>query len=162
MKYLILLVFLCGTTVNADVFKNTKIDYDRIVKVNKIKNAPKLQYLLKDLDPYDASYDCPPNKIYLNLAMLQFVRSRSEMAIVVGHELAHAVYHHCGDYSKNVKDNWRTELMADKLGMLMAKRAGFNVCKGVKVLQAFHMPDSGTHPSSNYRYKLLKCNKSVK
>ncbi len=72
----------------------------------------------------------------------------SQVAFILGHELAHMYLHHW-------KSSYKTEYEADQQGAYFAAQAGFNRCQGVKVLLTFNGSD--THPPGIDRYNKVRC-----
>lgn len=88
--------------------------------------------------------------IYITTGMIKFVKNEHELAVVLGHELAHGKLWH-------KKSNYLNEYAADKLGAQYAYKAGYNICIGVKILKRFGRKASKTHPSGISRYDRLRC-----
>ncbi|MDJ0865336.1 MAG: M48 family metalloprotease [Myxococcota bacterium] len=97
--------------------------------------------------------------VYVISGMLRFLPDDDDLAIVLGHELAHMILSHRG-----VATTERTEADADYLGMYLAARAGFDV-SGANALwdrMARHNPFSTIdwgfygHPTSPARSLALE------
>ena len=99
----------------------------------------------KQVNAYSYTY-----KIVFTTGMYNFVKNEDELAAVVGHELAHRDLHHDGSTPDH-------EYAADKLGMELMEKAGFNRCIGAKLYKRLNSPGSNTHPSSINRYNKVKC-----
>jgi hypothetical protein len=74
--------------------------------------------------------------VVMTTAMLRYLRSDDELAVVVGHELAHSILRHEGIRDEEglleglgIKPNnvWRREEQADRLGLRLMAAAGFNL-----------------------------------
>lgn len=144
-KLSILLMFFVTLSSHAATFSQAKAIYQRIVAANGIR-AP----MLTLSNSSEVNAQCGFMSISINKGMLAFVRNDDELALVLGHELAHFNLGHTSSTPMN-------ELAADSLGAKYEDRAGFNHCKGVMVLYRFHSAGSDTHPASDYRYKRLQC-----
>ena len=65
--------------------------------------------------------------IYVLGGMLDFLESDDELAVVLGHELAHLILSHT-----NVRTTHKNEANADYLGVYLAARAGFEVSNALE------------------------------
>ena len=154
LKFLIVLTVmaLLGVLTSnsfAAVSKKTAVNiYYKIVKANKFWIYPKIRFT-------------PSNKvnayanatgIYINRGMLRFARNNHELAIVIGHELAH---YRGADRGFNYSHS--REFRADYYGKLYARKAGFNVCRGVYIIKRLNTSATPSHPSSKLRFNRLKC-----
>lgn len=94
-----------------------------------------------------------PTGIVIYQGMLNFLRNKNELAIILGHELAHTDN---GDDGSTPPREYR----ADKEGFFMAVKAGYNSCAGAVVFKRMAVRDgnrkSVTHPRSLDRYKVLR------
>ena len=132
----------------ASVSQSTAIKiYNRILTTNRIiTNAPRLIFVNdSSVNAYNSG-----KVIGINTGMLQSVRNESELAWVMGHELGHYYLHHRSSNPSN-------EYAADKAGVGIARRAGYNMCSGVKLLLRFNKNGSKTHPPAMDRYNRVKC-----
>lgn len=94
--------------------------------------------------------------IVIFTGLIEKMNSKDEVAVVLGHELAHVLLNHVGD------DNVPTvikEAQADKYGAFLALRAGYDVCQGrvifKKFLKLYGDDPNSDHPSNAYRYDQL-------
>lgn len=94
------------------------------------------------------------NRIVLTTGMLRYIQNKDELASVLAHELSHIVLHHTKSTPKN-------ELYADQQGAYYMKNAGYNICRGFRVILRFNDPWSSTHPSSVYRYQHVGCHRMI-
>jgi beta-barrel assembly-enhancing protease len=62
--------------------------------------------------------------IFISSAMVAYTRSDEELALVVAHELAHNIMRARGIEPKNT---WTKELMADRIGLYLMRRAGYDI-----------------------------------
>jgi predicted Zn-dependent protease len=76
------------------------------------------------------------------------ITNKDELALVLGHELAHYKLGHHGS-------NHRNEYAADALGYQYAAKAGYNVCRGKNIFKKFRKGGSATHPDPRDRIKHL-------
>ncbi len=116
----------------------------RLLKTNHMLVAPGLRYNPSPV----VNAQCGVFSISINAGMLQFVRNDAELALVLGHELAHYKLGHRGSTPSN-------EFAADALGAIFSSHAGYGVCTGAQVVKRFNDRSSKTHPDSNERYKKL-------
>lgn len=119
--------------------------YKKIIKANKLR-APAL--ILRNDGRVNAGA-----RFYLisiNKGMLEFVKNEDELAIILGHELAHFNLGH-------KRSNHENEFTADRVGAIYAERAGYDRCRGVIVIKRFNSEAGDTHPSSRERYNRLRC-----
>ena len=92
--------------------------------------------------------------ITITMGMLKFLKSKDELAFVIGHEMGHVLLSHL---SGQMSDDSRIhEANADKFGTFLVLRAGYDVCVGKSVWQRFVdvFGDSvitASHPSSLQR-----------
>lgn len=147
-KIILALVLLCFTAVaQASIsWSLAKTVYYKLITSNKFSVSPKLI-----LNPNSAiQAKAYVNAIYVYSGMLKSVRNADEMAWVLGHELAHIKLWHTSSGHPN-------EYAADKFGVRLANNAGYNGCKGARILLRWNLPDALTHPSSVKRFKALHC-----
>ena len=85
--------------------------------------------------------------IKVNSGMLSFVRNDDEMAMVLGHEIAHWRLGHRRSTPSN-------EYAADWQGASYLSKAGYTICKGAKIFNRFG-GGSKTHPPGTARYRRL-------
>lgn len=136
-----LLIWICAHSVWAfDVHGM----YRNMVRANGFIFYPQL--VIKN-DPEVNAYNKGP-VIVVNTGMLKAVRNKHELAMVLGHELAHGKLWHLGS-------SYAKEFAADKLGVDYMVKAGYNRCVGTKLLKRFKGGD--THPSGSERYKRVRC-----
>lgn len=146
-KLLMLLVGML-TFVNSYAmgFGHVKEIYDRVTRANGMLYKPVLVVV------YDGKVnaDAGGGVIRIHSGMLMFARNDSEMAMVLGHELAHGTL---GHHSSTIPN----EYAADALGAQYMSRAGYNICTGAKLLKRFGDKPSETHPIGSARYSKLGC-----
>ncbi len=67
--------------------------------------------------------------IYVFGGMLEFMESDDDLAVIMGHELAHMILKH----TQQMRATQKSEADADYLGLYLAARAGFDVSEAVDV-----------------------------
>ncbi len=93
------------------------------------------------------------NYVQINAAMLDFATSDDELAVIVGHELAHNILRHV---ALKIPSK-RAEYAADRLGVWLMARAGYDVDAVVPFWTRFEKRTNagifadGTHPSPKKR-----------
>lgn len=99
------------------------------------------------------------SSVVITTSMLSVLHNNDELAMILGHELAHAINQ---DPTRNdgMVLPQDVEAHADKLGAFIMMKAGFDVCKGKEVFETFKelygdtaAPES--HPSFAYRIDQL-------
>lgn len=95
--------------------------------------------------------------VVLTSGILRAFENIDELALVIGHEVAHAINHDV--YHRDLDAN-DVEAHADKLGAFIMMRAGYNVCKGKEIMRIFKEVYGDTssprgHPSLAYRIDQL-------
>lgn len=143
----VLLMFMISITdSHAMSFKHVQDIYFKIAKANGMQVVPRL--ILKK-DP-SVNAEAFGYQISVNTGMLNNVRNDSEMAMVLGHELAHGRLGHASSTPAN-------EYAADNLGAKYMKNAGYSVCTGAYLLKRFGSKGSSTHPAGTDRFRKLGC-----
>jgi beta-barrel assembly-enhancing protease len=93
------------------------------------------------------------NYVQINAAMLDFAATDDELAVIVGHELAHNVLRHIVLKTKSKQ----AEYQADRLGVWLMARAGYDVDAVVPFWTRFEKRTNpgifadGSHPSPKKR-----------
>lgn len=139
-----IVLFISGVPVYAMSFSQAQKVYAALVVSQFPGGAPTLV-----LDPSvypnaESSYF----KIAITKGMLTFVRNNNEMAMILGHELAHYALGHNGS-------NHANEYSADMLGAKYMSASGYNLCSGAMVIFRFNDEASKSHPASAERYRRL-------
>lgn len=143
-KILLLMVISCSSYAMS--FNQAEVVYNKLVRSNGFTNYPRLVYS----SSRDVNASAGGLRITVNAGLLRFVRNSNELAVVLGHELAHYRLAHHGSTPSN-------EYAADSLGASYAAKGGYNRCDGAKVILRFHDKGSKTHPPSDKRYNRIKC-----
>jgi ribosomal protein S28E/S33 len=100
--------------------------------------------------------------IKITKGMLWFVDDDAELAMVLAHELAHNVMGHAGTFRGMFEDKKSREADADRVGLYLMARAGFEIDSAPKfwrrVAAAFPrmIGSSASHPIMPYRIVALK------
>ncbi len=142
----ILLLMLFSASSFAMSFGQAQEVYSRVTRSNDFSIAPRL--VLSNSPDVNASSG--GFRITINKGMLRFAHNSDELAIVLGHELAHYTLHHRQSTPSN-------EYAADALGAMYATKARYSSCLGAQLIRRFHNEASSTHPDSESRYNRLKC-----
>lgn len=151
MKKLIATLFLVVFSFNsyAYTFQDWVHIYQRIVIANGVFNPPKFY---KEADP-EVNAESDGNNIHIFSGIIAYARNPDEIALVIGHELAHILLHHTGNSTIPM------EYAADHWGAIYMQKAGFNVCHGAQILKKFSpYQDTSDHPAGMKRYHALGCN----
>ena len=148
---LLICSFILNNSYASINFYEAQLIYEKLKNANGIPNAPVL--VLNGSTSINA--ETQSNQIIVNKGMLDFVDNNDQLALVLGHELAHWVNH---DYLY-FPIEWK-EYRADSQGLQYMENAGYNHCRGIKVFKQFkkRMGDSksdGVHPSDIDRYNYL-------
>lgn len=102
-------------------------------------------------------------KVVIYTALINNSRSWDEVALVLGHEIAHVNLGHLGKLNTSVTNEIAVlEGNADKMGAFYMIRAGYDVCKGRMIYKRW-LNTSGNylgqnHPNYSYRYDELNVN----
>ncbi len=140
-------LLLMGGNAYAMSMSHTAQIYDKIARANGFNVAPRLiEDMSSEINAYSGGF-----RITVNKGMLDFVGSDNQMALVLGHELAHYSLGHNGSTIAN-------EYAADALGARYMQTAGYNKCSGAILFK--RMPYQGAssdHPPMPARVRALGC-----
>lgn len=99
--------------------------------------------------------------VFINQGIIDFTNGDAgAIAAVLGHEISHDLLTHNRDYAENANDpetvNAWHELMADDMGLLLAKSAGYNGCNAEATWLKFDDQYgsevfTGSHPTNIFR-----------
>src|SRR3546814_5702361 len=112
----------------------------------------------------------------MTTALLDFLRNDDELAIVLGHEIAHTIYKHPAEleargvpsegllrgFGKNASRVRATEEEADRLGIKLAWAAGYDVSAAIPYWRRYYSQYATlpqifrTHPSLGARERLIR------
>ena len=144
-KTALIILLLLSNASFAISFAEARVVYQRLTASNHLEALP---LILRQ----DGEINADTNGIIINVnsGLLRAVKNQDEMALVLGHELAHAALHHQGSTPTR-------ELAADRLGAKYSAHAGYSICKGAQLFKRFNSPASSTHPASAERVRRLGC-----
>lgn len=145
-QFIGIILFSFYTLSNSATFSEAQNIYNKIAIINNI-TAPPL--VLNSSSQVNA--DETESRISVNAGLLRFVRNPSELALVLGHELAHFTLHH---QSSNIAN----EYAADYKGAIYMSHAGYNICTGAQLFKRLNSgPNPKDHPADLDRVKHLGC-----
>jgi len=131
--------------------------YEKLWKASGEDEALKLPISVIDEDVVNAYAYAGGMVVFTGMA--QVIHNDDELALVIGHELAHITLSHVYGVEGTAEDVIRHhEGLADKLGSWYTMKAGYDVCKGrefFKTLQTLGTPDGGSHPKHLWRHAQL-------
>lgn len=110
-------------------------------------------------DSVENAYAAYDGRVYVTKGLIDKAQNDDELALIIGHELAHVLLGHVKPGNK--KDNRLREMHADKLGMFLAMKAGYNPCKAVAVYARWYDSYGSnvvttSHPGHVQRYMYLQ------
>lgn len=154
---------------NTKSFKVTKADvYEINMNFRKIldRQGRSIQLLVNEHDASINAYANSRNQVVILKGMMDFVKSKDELAAVIGHEYAHQLLGHTQGgipvtRSGFTKSPYR-EAMSDILGAQLMKMAGYNPCAGISLWQRMRerggndVIASHSHPNYGARIKTFK------
>jgi len=155
---------------------NTKMRLDKICKlIVSHSDVPEgwISFSVRILDgPNLGAISLPDGRIYVYKELLSFVREELDdsddvMAFILGHEIAHVIYHHAQRAFENetsllgiIKDeeiepairslSQADEYEADRYGVLYAYRAGYNPYAAVRFLEKLIATRGDIAPGGRY------------
>lgn len=97
-------------------------------------------------------------KIVIYTGLIDYAESWDEIALVLGHEIAHGTLYHL---TMNVEETkiMVLEANADKMGAVYVMKAGYDVCEGREFFKRLLQNNGdylgGDHPGFAYRYSEL-------
>lgn len=109
-------------------------------------------------------------KIVIYTALIDQARNWDEVALVIGHEIAHGMLGHLLDtppimVSQGMAENDAISILeanADKMGAFYMIKAGYDICKGREIFKHWQKESGdslgGDHPNYSYRYDQLNIN----
>lgn len=128
-----------------------KVFDDVVGNVNLVRR-PKITF--SNNPEQNAWSDVKSNQVIFTINELKSYKNNHEAALIMGHEIAHLVL-------KHKKSTPRDEILADKLGMFYAMKAGYDPCLAIGAWKYVidtdgDYVDNFTHPSRYLRYNVLK------
>lgn len=145
-RVLFTILLIITGDASAMSMQHTSQIYNRIVQSNGFRIAPRLiEDSSNDINASSGGF-----RIIVNNGMLKFLNDDNQMALVLGHELAHYKLGHSHSSISN-------EYAADHLGAIFMQRAGYNKCQGAIFFKRLPYGDSVDHPASWKRIKALGC-----
>lgn len=120
-----------------------------------------LPLVISDQDIENAYND--GTKIVIYTGLINNTSSWDEVALVLGHEVAHGMLHHLKELNTDDPNKIAVlEANADKMGAFYMMKAGYNVCKGREIYkhwrQEYGNALSQDHPDFSYRFDELDIN----
>ncbi|MEY2503530.1 MAG: hypothetical protein QOI07_3867 [Verrucomicrobiota bacterium] len=109
-------------------------------------------------------------KVVMTTAMLAFVASDDELAVVLGHEMSHSILHHpvmsegegiLAGFGIGAGAIWQREAQADRFGLRLMAAAGFDLGAVIPFWRRYLMKYDGpqlfrSHPSLEARTKMAE------
>lgn len=148
-KLLFILMISLSTTVLA------KVSFERVKNVfSYVQNTSGFHVILKyDPDTEVNAYN-DYNVIYVTQGMLDFMNTDDDIAMILGHEIAHH-----GNQDYRTENSSVQELRADKDGYYYCKKMGKKNC--LKIFRKMYTEfgdegDDGVHPAWSVRLNKLK------
>ncbi len=119
--------------------------YTQLLKYNSEIKGPSLLKL--DLPEINAFNYKSGQLIVITKKMMNWIRNKDELALILGHELGH--------------NKWHTEARADEYGAKYSIKAGFNYCRGALIFKRSLMKygDYPIHPTGASRWASMRCGK---
>jgi Zn-dependent protease with chaperone function len=149
-KLLIILGALMASTANASITQQQAAQV--FLKVVKVSGVSATLVIAKTAVINANSY---LSVVTINRGMLKALRNVDEAALVIGHELTHQIN---GDSYK--KGSRFIELAADRGGIRLAVKSGFNACRALGYMrnEISTRGDRGddVHPKFSTRLKMLR------
>lgn len=119
--------------------------------------------LVIDESPIENAYN-DGTKIVIFRGLINDAKSWDEIALVLGHEVAHGMLWHLKMPLDDLTDGQVStlEANADKLGAVYMMKAGYDVCKGRELFKYWRENNGNAldqnHPDYSYRYDELDIN----
>lgn len=133
--------------------------YSKIKSVTEVSNRiPKICTWTETDSIFSINAFTTGHGIYISYASAIGL-STEELALIIGHEIAHGILHHTDNEYQTFVKNYSNEdeLIADNLGAFWANKAGYDVCAGRELFKKFGGNSlNGSHPPNIYRYENLK------
>lgn len=147
MKSFILGMLLCTTSwANVSINDANNI-FNRLKSISGIPQYVSLH--IRQSEEINAGSNM--YNVYINTGMLKFLKNQNELALILGHELAHIL-----NQSYNKGGSYSDELGADSLGAWLMQKGGYNKCEAIQLWKRMpRLAPDGIHPSNKERYGRL-------
>ena len=163
-------MFLYGTILATVMIKGLPQHYPEIPKAEAPQYVQEIYYNLlrvsgmqRKIPPiymintpwsfYTVNAYASNDGIYLTYGMLMSVRNVDELALVIGHEMAHELAGHVTEVRDLAQQ--QMEAQADQLGVFLMMRAGYNICNGKgfwdRMTSIYGDEAISSHPSNTFR-----------
>lgn len=126
------------------------------------QSQDKLPFYIVESNEINAYTD--GKKVVIFRGMLEFCKNDSEVAMILGHELAHKMLKHTeyGEFTVDAEELTVAEANADKMGAVYMMKSGYDICKGRELWKRLEHNEgnyqNGDHPNYAYRYSELNIN----
>lgn len=140
-------------TMDGMIYRVQKIYHQLVIETGQTQDALPLQIVNS---PIDNAYN-DGTKIVIYTGIIDHTQSMDEVALVLGHEIAHGMLGHLNPALGRLSDEEVQELEAnaDKLGAVYMMKAGYNICKGRELFRHWRTNNGdylgGNHPNYSYR-----------
>lgn len=174
-KCLVVIVLLFGVVFSSYVMYDREYSKEAVYnRVHSIydelwrktgQNQDRLPLRIVEKDTINAYNDGSEIVIYTGL--INSTKSWDEIALVLGHEIAHGTLDHLHmmqtpGYLNTPLDVSVLEGNADKMGAVYMMKAGYDICKGREMFKNWLINNGdyqgGNHPNYAYRYSELNIN----
>lgn len=107
------------------------------------------------------------NQIVIFTGLAKTLKNDDEIALVLGHEIAHGMLGHLSDnppltiHQGMAQNDYIAVLegSADKMGAVYMIKAGYDICKGREIFKRWYLEEGNfigmNHPDNAYRYEEL-------
>ena len=123
---------------------------------------PKSKLPIAVIDAEDVNAYAYSGGMVVFTGLATVIHNDDELALVIGHELAHITLSHVYGVEGTSEDVIRHhEGLADKLGAFYMMKAGYDVCHGKEffhTLKGLGAGEGGSHPMHDWRYNQLDVN----
>lgn len=159
-------LLIAATVIYIQIFsdqaRNNKIQniYNEIIaQTGQSQNA--LPLYIVESDTENAYND--GTKIVIYTKLVDNAESWDEVALVLGHEVAHGMLEHLGKLNtSDPAEITVLEANADKMGAVYMMKAGWDICKGREIFARWRDEmgnhQNGDHPDYSYRFDELNIN----
>lgn len=136
--------------------KNVQDIYYKLIKTTNMSRRIKGIRLINE--KYENAFAAYDGHIYVTQGLLDNTANENELALVIGHEIAHVLLNHVTP--DNHEDSRANEMHSDKLSAFMLLQAGFNPCEGRGIYIRWYKKYgdnilTSSHPSPSQRFMYL-------